>query len=149
MKRSQEWWDRFYLGLAKYYASASKDPSTQTGAVITRGKYPVAFGYNGFPQDIHDNERLNDREKKYELIIHCEMNAIMSTTKALELCTLYTWPFMSCHRCAVHMIQAGITRFVAPVNNNPRWVESFEKTQAVLREAGREIVLYEVEGIES
>lgn len=148
MKRSQEWWDRFFLGMAKHYSAASKDPSTQTGAVITRGKYPVSWGYNGFPEDISDDDRLNDRAQKYELIVHCEMNALMLSRERVIGCTLYTAPFMSCHRCAVHMIQAGISRFVAPVNNNPRWVESFRLTQSLIREACREIVLYEVEGIE-
>ena len=31
-----EKWDNYFLGLARYVSSASKDPSTQTGAVIVR-----------------------------------------------------------------------------------------------------------------
>jgi deoxycytidylate deaminase len=39
--RTQAWWDRFYLNGAKWYASASKDPSTQVGAVVRLQRLPA------------------------------------------------------------------------------------------------------------
>jgi dCMP deaminase len=140
-----EKWDRRYLELAKLVASWSKDPSTQTGAVFVSPKREIiSVGYNGFAQNVNDtNERYNDRAIKYEMIIHCEENAlIFADRNKLSGCCLYTYPFMSCSRCAAKMIQAGVKRVVSYENNNPRWVESFKLSTMQFNEAGVEIVLY-------
>ena len=68
-------WDLRFIELAEFIAQWSKDPSTKTGAVITRGVRVVSLRYNGFPQRIADSdERLNNRDLKYKIIIHCERN---------------------------------------------------------------------------
>lgn len=140
-----EKWDRRMLAMAELVASWSKDPSTQTGAVFTRPDQSViAVGYNGFPRGIADtDERYSDRETKYSLIVHCEMNALLSAHSDVSGSTLYTWPFLSCDRCCVHMIQAGVKRVVAPVaspDKLERWGKAFETTRALFREAGVEVV---------
>lgn len=138
-------WDDFYLGMAKYVASKSKDPSTKTGAVIVRPDKTVAsIGYNGFPKKMPDQEKhyLN-RDEKYSRIIHCEMNALLFAKEELEGYTLYTYPFISCDRCFVHMVQKGITRFVAPKcpeDKAERWKSVFDKTHQYAKEMGVEII---------
>lgn len=134
-------WDRRYIELAEHVAKWSKDPSTQTGAVIVRPDNTIAgIGYNGFPKGIEDlPERYSDRELKYSLIIHCEMNAVLNAAESVRGYTLYTWPFHSCDRCAVHMITSGITRVVAPrcpEDKADRWVPILEKSKALFEEAG-------------
>lgn len=138
---SQEKWDLRFLSLAKEIASWSKDPSTQTGAVIVdKDRKVVSVGYNGFPSKLNDRPtRLENRETKYSMIIHCEMNAVLNSATSVDDCTLYTWPFISCDRCAVHMIQAGITTVVAPVlpsHLEDRWKDSVSKTKSYFKEAG-------------
>lgn len=137
-------WDLRYLSMAKFVSQWSKDPSTQTGAVIiAKNGSPVSFGYNGFPRGVTDSpERLNDRETKYKLMVHCERNAILFANAPLHDCTLYTWPFMSCAPCAGMVIQSGIKRCVAPLNDNPRWIEDFKLTEQMFYEAGVDIYLY-------
>lgn len=139
--RGNEWWDRWFIGLAKYVASASKDPSTQTGAVIVRPNRSVAsMGFNGFPQGMRDDDGLYaDRSVKYSRIVHCEINALIFASESVRGYTLYTWPFLSCDRCAVVMIQAGITRLVAPptpIEKRAAWQEAFDRTTAYCKEAG-------------
>jgi dCMP deaminase len=136
--RTQAWWDRFYLNGAKWYASASKDPSTQVGAVIVRpDRTPASFGYNGFPRKIADlPERLNNRDVKLDYTVHGEINAITWAREPLDGYTLYTWPFLTCAKCALQVIQAGITRVVAPLVDNPRWNDSFRAAQDLYDEAG-------------
>lgn len=111
-----EKWDNRFLRLAEHIASWSRDPSTQTGAVIVRPNKTIAsVGFNGFARGMRDDKDLYaERDIKYHRIIHCEMNAILSAAENLHGYTLYTWPFMSCQRCAVHVIQTGIVRHVAP-----------------------------------
>jgi dCMP deaminase len=134
-------WDSRFLEMANLVASWSKDPSTKTGAVIVRpDKTVLSVGFNGFPKKMKDDpEQYANREVKYSKIVHCEMNALIHARESLEGCTLYTVPFASCDRCAVHMIQAGITRFVFPKLPKKlvkRWKESTDKTKQYIEEAG-------------
>lgn len=133
-----EKWDLRFLDLARHVSSWSKDPSTKVGAVIVRWDRTIAsVGYNGFPRHIDDTpERLNDRETKYRLMVHAEINAIHNARERLMGYTLYTWPFFTCERCAVQVIQAGIHRIVAPYTDNERWRQSIDNAIALYREAG-------------
>lgn len=134
--------DKYFVELAKMIASRSKDPSTKTGAVIVDpvGRI-VSTGYNGFPREMpDDSETYADREQKYSRIVHCEMNALIFAQRNLNGCTLYTWPFLSCDRCAVHMLQAGIVRFVSPKCPEAlkeRWEPMFQKTRKYITECGK------------
>jgi dCMP deaminase len=119
-------WDQRFLDMACLVGGWSKDPSTKTGAVIVDvQKRVVSVGYNGFPAPVVDDARLDCRELTYEIIVHAEVNALMFAQRAVVGCTVYTYPFMSCSRCAAMIIQAGITRHVAPRNDAPRWAQSF------------------------
>ncbi len=134
-------WDQRFLELSKLVASWSKDPSTQTGAVIVRpDRTIISVGYNGFPKGMDDSARIYaNREWKYSRIVHCEMNAVLNAKQSVEGCTLYTWPLASCDRCAVHMIQAGIKNTVfpkLPKKLEKRWKESVFKTKLYFKEAG-------------
>lgn len=147
-RNRQRKWDKRFLELAKSVSAWSKDPSTKCGAVIVRPDRMVAsLGYNGFPKGIDDTEELlNDREKKYARMVHCEMNAILSAREPLTGYTLYCWPFMTCDRCAVHVIQAGLIRVVAPVipeDKKSRWKEILEAAENLYVEAGVEYVYVE------
>lgn len=135
------------MGLAKFVAGWSKDSSTQVGAVVTDSKNRiVSLGYNGLARGVEDKpERLNNRERKYRLIVHAEANAIIFAQCDLTDCTLVTWPFMPCASCAAMVIQSGIKRCVAPFNENPRWIEDFRLSQEMFKEAGVELALLEPE----
>lgn len=133
-------WDLRFLEQAKLVSTWSKDPSTQCGAIIIRpDRSIVSTGYNGFPRKIADSPELyENREEKYKRVIHCEMNAILQAGEKLDGCTLYVYPFLTCERCCVHVIQAGITRVVAPkcpADKEERWGEKFELARKLYREA--------------
>jgi len=137
-------WDYRFLMMARHIASWSKDPSTQTGAVIVdHNRRVVSVGYNGLPKGVCDtHERLHNRELKYKIISHCERNAIIFAQKNLSNCTLYTWPFMSCSTCASMVIQSGITRCVAPPIPEylkGRWEDDMEISKQMFKEAGVEL----------
>lgn len=136
-KRSQLWWDIHFLGVAKAIAAASKDPSTQVGAVIVRPDRTVAAtGYNGFSRGIADTpERLNNRETKYALVVHAEANAILTAREPLHGYTIYTTLF-SCSGCAKLIIQSGIARIVSPTYDIARWADSMKLSQEMYDEAG-------------
>lgn len=145
-------WAYKFLDLAKLVSTWSKDPSTKTGAVIVESKNKlISVGFNGFPKYMPDNpEYYDDRNEKYSRIIHCEMNALLfaGNMESIYEHTLYTYPFISCDRCFVHMVQAGINVFIAPkptADQLTRWGESFERTKKYANECEVDIVELEYE----
>ncbi len=142
--RSREWWDRWFIDLAQYVSTASKDPSTKVGCVIFKNKNEiVSVGYNGFPRGIEDTEeRLNNRDVKLKLVIHAEINAIRFARGSLEGATIATWPFQACSSCAGRIIQEGITRCIAPRNDNIRWKDEFALANELFYEAKVAVTLY-------
>ena len=148
-------WDRRMLHLAEYISTWSKDPSSQIGAVLAHGNKVVGIGYNGFPIGILDtDERLNNRDLKYKMVVHAEVNAcIMAGTNA-KGASLYVVPtFVGapcvCHDCAKTIIQFGVAEVVNWHNPNPdqgrvaRWAESLEIAKTMCDEAGvryREVI---------
>ena len=105
-------------------------------------------GYNGFPRGIADTPgRLNDREVKYELVVHAETNALLTAREPLHGYTLYC-TFPPCSRCAVSIIQAGIVRVVAikpTAEQEERW--GFWRTRDLFKEAGIDISEYPIRDV--
>lgn len=139
-------WDYRFLELATLVSTWSKDPSTQTGAVIVGPDNGViSVGFNGFPAGMPDDEALYaNRDEKYSRVVHCEINALLYAGRAIPAgSSLYTVPFMSCDRCVVQMLQAGIRRFVAPVASQDkleRWAEAFARTRKYIAECGGTLI---------
>lgn len=130
-------WDLRFLELAQHVASFSKDPSTQVGAVIADKKQRIiSIGYNGFARGIADKpERLDNRELKYKMVVHAEVNAILFAGRSLEGATIYTYPFLSCSSCSSIIINAGIKRLVTVDYFPERWKENFALSQTLYNEA--------------
>ena len=142
-------WDLRFLRLAREVSTWSKDPSTQVGCVIVRPDKTVAsLGYNGFPKSVPDDpELLANREAKYKIIIHSEINAIIAALEPLEGYTIYTYPFPPCSNCASAFVQAGIARAVAirPTEEQyERWGESLDfAVSQILNKANVPITYYD------
>lgn len=137
-------WDTRFIDLAKLIASWSKDPSTQVGAVIVKGKKIVSVGYNGFPEGVEDKyELLKNRDEKYPRIVHAEANAIITAKRDLSDCSIYVHPFPPCSTCSGLIIQAGIRRVVAtPLTEEQRqrWGKDMQRGLDMFKEVGIEYV---------
>lgn len=133
-------WDLRFLRLAEHISAWSKDPSTQCGAIIARGNRIISLGFNGLPQGIPDSEEyLQDRELKLQTILHAETNAILFARCNLEGCTIYTWPFLSCCRCAAVIIQSGLKRVVTKPPSKElkeRWAKELKIARELYNHAG-------------
>tara|TARA_B100000029_G_C17273587_1_gene850745 strand:- start:119 stop:559 length:441 start_codon:yes stop_codon:yes gene_type:complete len=138
-------WDNRFLEMAELVASWSKDPSTKVGAVIVdEDRRVLSLGYNGFPLGLSDDKRLDNREIKYKMIVHAECNALLFCSEPPVGATIYTYPFMPCPKCAGMIIQTGITRVVSYKSNNERWSEEFALSRNMFKEAGIELLEYEI-----
>jgi dCMP deaminase len=136
-------WDRRFLEMARLVSSWSKDPSTKIGVVLVKDRKVVATGYNGFPTGIADDDRLDDRERKYALVVHAEMNALLQAGRDAEGSTLYLWGFSGCpcQNCTKHIIQAGVKKVVYYDGPTPpeRWAAELEAARNTLGEASVEV----------
>ena len=141
-------WDSRWLAVAKLFASFSKDPSTGVGAVaVDSRKRLAASGFNGLSRRVEDSqERLHNRTTRYSLTVHAEINMLISAERSLRGCTVYLWPMPPCSQCAAALIQAGISRVVAPSpapDLADRWGESIELAVMAMREAGVKVDILE------
>ena len=140
-----EKWDQRFIELAHHISGWPKDPSTKVGCIVVGEDREIrSTGFNGFPRGIaDDSERLEDREQKYPLICHAEVNAIMHAARiglSLKGCTAYvTWP--PCTRCARSLIQAGVVEVVYPtkIEVPERWQKDFDMSTSMMKEAGIKI----------
>lgn len=130
-------WDKRFLGLARHIATWSKDPSTQVGCVIVKGKNKVvSLGYNGPPAGVNDEFR--DRAQKLLRTLHAEDNAILAAKEALDGCTAFV-THAPCSNCTARLIQSGIIRVVFPQPSTEfiqRWYDSYTESLAMFNEAG-------------
>ena len=142
-------WHKRYLDLAKEVSKWSKDPSRKIGAVAVGSKGQIlSQGYNGFPRGIKDlNSRYENREQKYQLVVHAEMNVIYNATfsgVSLDGATLYVYGLPVCSECAKGIIQVGIKSVHIFIDQdvNIKWMESWNHTREMFSEAGVEFKVY-------
>jgi dCMP deaminase len=125
-----------YLAQAIRVAKYSKDPNTQTAALIYKDDELLAADYNRFPNGVNEYEaRWQD---KYMYIEHAERNAIYRAARLGKMtmgATMYA-PYAACHDCARGIIQAGITTLVHyPFEIPERWQRSIKLGAVMLKEA--------------
>ncbi len=141
-----EKWDRRFLQMAKLTSTWSKDPSTQCGAVITKGNRVISLGFNGFPKGTDDSPELyRNRDLKLKIVLHSEVNAILFANTDLEGCTIYVWPMPPCCGCASQIIQSGIKRVVSVFSSLDlldRWGDDFIIAKTMYAKVGIELKQY-------
>lgn len=107
-------WEDTFMLLAQLIAQRSKDPRTQTGAVVVdENNIVLGMGYNGFPRNIGQDELPWGKDQdvwvysKYPYSVHAERNAIYNANKSVKGGKLYCTLF-PCNECAKTIIQCGI-----------------------------------------
>lgn len=104
--------DEFYLGMAFWAASRSKDPKTQVGAfIVSAENEPLGWGYNGPPRNIKDTDISWGRPEKYDYIDHAEENAIEYARGELKGATIYVTA-RPCKTCMKAIVRKRIARVV-------------------------------------
>jgi dCMP deaminase len=142
-------WDKRWLEVAKVVSSWSKDPSSKCGAIAVMDNRIIAQGYNGFPRGFREtDDLLNDREKKYERVVHSETNMIYNAVyngQTLKGATVYNYGLPTCHECAKSLIQSGVTRVVSAYDPESetyrRWGDRCKLAAEFFAEGG---VVYEM-----
>ena len=140
-------WHKRFLEAAKFFASWSKDRSTQVGAVVVGNKKEIrAIGYNGFPRGVDDDiDARHERPIKYEYTEHAERNAVFNacyTGTSLDGCSIYV-THLPCADCARAIIQSGITTVVVDSQNTLRkeWEEKNQVANIMFQEARINVII--------
>lgn len=137
-------WNEYFMGMARYVATKSKDQSVQVGVVLVGPDHEVrSSGYNGFPRGIDEGDTKRwERPIKYSWVEHAERNAVYNAARAgirTDGCTAYM-ESPPCTDCAKALVQAGIKEIVVstnnPFKNRADWAESIKFALALLTEAG-------------
>jgi len=133
-------WDKRWFEQAVIVSKYSKDPSTKVGCVVAKGSDFKAFGFNGFPGGIKDDDRLLDREVKRKMILHAEENVLHKVWDVTG-CTAYIYPLQSCSKCTANLIQRGISRvvFKEPSERHKKEYD-YDLVMEMYQEAGVEVV---------
>lgn len=134
-------WALRFFQMAELVASWSKDPSTQVGAVITKGNRIVSVGFNGYPHGISDCADTDDREMKLLKTLHAEENAILFAKRDLTGCDIWVTHF-PCPNCAAKIIQTEMSRVFCPEQNADylsRWGDKIKISAEMFRQAGVEV----------
>lgn len=135
--------DRRYLRMAHIWAENSYCTRRKVGALIVKDKMIISDGYNGTPSGFENVCELDDGTTK-PYVLHAEANAITKIAKSgnnSDGATLYVTA-SPCLECSKLIIQSGIRRVV--------YSENYRLTDGIdlLRRAGVEVVLVELEGAE-
>lgn len=143
IKRTQDFWDTYFMTMAKHVATASKDPSTKVGAVIVDQDNKVCgVGYNGFPKGFPDYKHLlEDREKKLDRVVHAEANAITNSYKS-EGCKMYVYPLHCCNKCALQIASNGISEVISYEADTKRKGSKYHIAKEVFDKCGVEFRLF-------
>ncbi|USH04187.1 cytidine/deoxycytidylate deaminase family protein [Grimontia kaedaensis] len=145
-----KWAVRFYQ-MAELVGSWSKDPSTQVGAVITKGNRIVSVGFNGYPHGISDSADTDDREMKLLKTLHAEENAILFAKRDLADCEIWVTHF-PCPNCAAKIIQTGITQVHCPEQTEDflsRWGEKIKVSADMFEQAGVKVTWLPLEALKN
>ena len=141
-------WDLRFKNIALEIGEWSKDPSCKVGCIAVRDRRVIATGYNGFPVGISDDkEDYDNREIKYDRIVHAEKNMIYNACRhgvSLVGATVYVSGLPVCGECSKGLVQCGIKRIVMPSieSSNSRWKESGTRGKELMIEAGIEVYEY-------
>jgi dCMP deaminase len=144
---------REYLRQAYEYAGEqSHDPVTKTGAVLVWNDQMLIRGANQVPEGLDfDQVQLQNREWKYEHMLHAEVVAVCGAARqgiAVAGATMYMF-WVPCTPCAKMMIAAGIKKLIGHkqliVKTPERWWQNTEYALHWLREAGVEVAMYDGE----
>ena len=143
MDSKQLQFDKSYLRMAGIWAKNSYCVRRQVGALIVKDRSIISDGYNGTPCGF-ENVCEDDQGCTKPYVLHAEANAITKIAKSgnnSDGATLYVTA-SPCLECSKLIIQSGIRRVV--------YSENYRLTDGVdlLRRAGVEVVLVELEGAE-
>lgn len=135
-------WDDYFMGMAGFVATKSKDRSTKVGCVIVGPDNEVrTTGYNNFPRGVNDDApERHERPEKYFWTEHAERNAIYAAARVgtpLKGCRAYL-PWFPCMDCARALVQSGIAEVIGvkPDTSDARWGADFVRAETLFAEAG-------------
>jgi dCMP deaminase len=111
--------------------------------IVGETRQDVAYGYNGFPMGVDDDKsRYSDREVKYSLVVHAELNAIFNSNFNLCGADLFIYPLPPCPECAKAICQKRIGTVYFAIGDAWRPMHSrysstpHDSTSLMFKEAG-------------
>lgn len=126
-------------------ATYSRDPSSQTGAVIVSlAGEVIGTGYNDLSTGIDDIPENWQRPRKYKLVEHAERSALYQAARLGKqtLGAVMVSPWIGCTDCDRGIVAAGVQEIVRiPINfGTDHWSEDIALGDDIMRAAGVKII---------
>jgi len=139
-------WDDTFMIMAQIIAQRSKDPSTQTGAIVVdKNNIVLGVGYNGWPRGIKEGHfswsndcgpnKKNILNTKYPYVVHAEVNAILNANQSVKGAKLYCLLF-PCIECTKIIIQSGIKNITYQDDRSDKVANNFMISKKLFDLAG-------------
>ena len=137
-------WDEYFMSMAHFVSTRSKDRSTHIGAVIVgKNNEVISTGMNGFVRGANDFlEERQERPEKYFWMEHAERNAIYNAARngfKLEGSRIYVTA-KPCMDCARAIVQCGIKEVIIDeeeiLEKTEKWDEHFKRVTTLFKETG-------------
>lgn len=126
---------------AHHVAGNSPDPSTKVGAIVYGSGQVISTGYNHFPRGIPE-EWWEDRERKYQAVIHAEVAAITNAGHLACGSTLVI-THHPCKECAKLIVAAGIRCVICPQvpwRDDPGVIDTVKQAREILELCGVDLI---------
>lgn len=137
-------WDEYFISMAHFVSTRSKDKSTHIGAVIVgENNEVISTGMNGFVRGANDFlEERQERPEKYFWMEHAERNAIYNAARngfILNGSKIYITA-KPCMDCARAIVQCGIKEVIIDeeeiLEKSGEWDEHFKRVTMLFKETG-------------
>jgi dCMP deaminase len=126
LKTNPDTWDNRFMALALQARSWTKGEGPGVGVcLVSPDKKSFSLGYSGFPHGMDDTPvALRDVATRDAFTLHAEVNAIINAGRNLNGWWLFSTK-APCSVCAAAIVQAGVSRVIAPKpENSSRWLTS-------------------------
>ena len=122
-------------------ATYSLDPSTKVGAVVVdKNGRNAGWSCNVFPANV-PSELWDDREKKYQFVVHAEQAALINAEAGSLDSTMYVSAH-PCAECAKLMAYAGVKKVVCPERpwrDDAAVIATCDKAREIFKACGVEV----------
>lgn len=107
-------WDDYFINICNAVKLRSPDPSLSVGCVLVsiKNNLIINTGYNGIKRGISDNIDWSDREFIHSIILHAEINCLLSANNILNESLKMYINVSPCAQCVKLLASANVNKII-------------------------------------
>lgn len=107
-------WDQYFINICNVVKLRSPDPSLSVGCVLVSMKNNniISCGYNGLKRGISDHIDWSDREFIHSIILHAEINCLLTANNLLNESLKMYINVSPCAQCVKLLASANVNKII-------------------------------------